>query len=528
MCNIKFLRGIPFALLIPCLLIAFIAIIPVLYLTIRSIEADDSTWLWLLRWKTLSIVGRSVALAISVTTISILIALPLSFLTNKTDLKFKKIWKICSILPLVIPSYIGAYLFVSALGPKGILYQILNSVFNVENIPNLYGFTGALITISLLTYPYILLTMNATINNIDTSEEESARILGLNNFAVFKRITLPQLIPSILSGSLLVALYTLSDFGVVSLLRYKTLTWAIFNQYNGSIDRHSAALLSLSLCMLAILFIYLESIFRTKRKQYRSSPGAAKVPKIQKLGYWQMPAIIFCAAIVFFSLIMPVTILLFWVIRGLMNNETIPGMLEASINSLSLGFITAIVVVILAIPISYISVRYPKFISMLIEKICYTGFSLPSIAVSIALVSIGSQIGSPIYQSIYMLVIACAILYMPTGIGPIKSSLELLSPRPEEASRTLGKGNLATITKITIPMLRPGVFMGAAIVFLVTMKELPAVLLLSPLNFKTLTTMVWSYSTEAFFAEAAAPALVLILLSSLPLTLIITKNNINK
>ena len=528
MLNIKFLRGMPLGLLIPCLLIAFVAISPVIHLTVRALGADENTWLWFLRWKTLEIVWRSMILAISVTIVCISIAVPISFLTNKTDIKFKQLWKISAILPLVIPSYIGAYLFVSVLGPKGILYQILNTLFNINSIPNLYGFAGSLIIISLLSYPYILLTLNATINNTDNSEEESARLLGLGNYNIFRKVTLPQLMPSILSGGLLVSLYTLSDFGAVSLLRYKTLTWAIFNQYSGSIDRNATALLALSLCVLAITFVYFESTFRTKRKQYRSSPGVAKRHKVHKLGIWQIPSIIFCGSIVFLSLIMPVSMLIFWIIRGLLHSETIPGMLEASINSLSLGFMTAILVIVLATPISYLSVRYPRFISILIEKICYAGFSLPSIAISIALVFIGSRIGSPLYQSLTLLVIACAILYMPTGIGPIKSSIELLSPKPEESSRTLGKGRFSTIFKITIPMLKSGIFMGAVIVFLVTMKELPAVLILSPLDFKTLSTMVWSYSTEAFFAEAAAPALLLILLSSLPLTLVLIKSSVYK
>ena len=528
MYNIKFLRDIPLALLIPCLLIAFVAISPVVHLAIRGFGADEDTWLWFLRWKTLEIVWKSMALALSVTLFTTLIALPISFLTNKTDIKFRRFWKISSVLPLVIPSYIGAYLFISVLGPKGILYQILNNALNIEHVPNLYGFTGSVIIISLLSYPYTLLTLNATINNTDISAEESAKTLGVNNFTIFRKITLPQLMPSILSGGLLVSLYTLSDFGAVTLLRYKTLTWAIFNQYNGSIDRNATALLALSLCLLAIVFVYLESIFRTKRKQYRSSPGVSKANKIHKLGFWQIPSMLFCALVIFFSLIMPIAMLIFWVIRGLMHSETVPGMLEASINSLSLGFMTAILVIILATPIAYLSVRYPQFISVLIEKICYAGFALPSIAVSIALVFIGAQIGSPVYQSMALLVIACAILYMPTGIGPIKSSLELLSPRPEESSRTLGKGRFKTISKITLPLLRSGIFMGAVIVFLVTMKELPAVLILSPLDFKTLSTMIWSYSSEAFFAEAAAPALLLILLSSLPLTLVLTKNTIYK
>ena len=160
MFKIKFLRGMPLGLLIPCLLIAFVAISPVIHLTIRSLGADESTWLWFLRWKTLEIVWRSMILAISVTIVCISISVPISFLTNKTDIKFKQLWKISAILPLVIPSYIGAYLFVSVLGPKGILYQILNTLFNINSIPNLYGFTGSLIIISLLSYPYLLLTLN--------------------------------------------------------------------------------------------------------------------------------------------------------------------------------------------------------------------------------------------------------------------------------------------------------------------------------------------------------------------------------
>ena len=125
-----------------------------------------------------------------------------------------------------------------------------------------------------------------------------------------------------------------------------------------------------------------------------------------------------------------------------------------------------------------------------------------------------------------LLVFACVLLYLPTGLGSVKSSLLHISPRLEESSKTLGNASLRTYIKVTLPLLKPSILMGVAIVFLVTMKELPAVLMLSPLDFHTLTTDIWTYSSEAFFAKAAVPSLTLLLVSSIPLTLVMLKSGL--
>ena len=116
--------------------------------------------------------------------------------------------------------------------------------------------------------------------------------------------------------------------------------------------------------------------------------------------------------------------------------------------------------------------------------------------------------------------------YLPTGLGSVKSSLLHISPKIEESSKTLGKSSLHTYRQVTLPLLRPSILMGLAIVFLVTMKELPAVLMLSPLDFHTLTTDIWTYSSEAFFTKAAIPSLTLLLVSSIPLTLAMFKSGL--
>ena len=152
-----------------------------------------------------------------------------------------------------------------------------------------------------------------------------------------------------------------------------------------------------------------------------------------------------------------------------------------------------------------------------------SAIALPGIVVALALVFFGSRVVTPLYQTIWLLVFAYVVLFLPAALGAVRSSLVQISPRLEESARILGRGQLRVMLSITGPLMRPGLLMGGALVFLVTMKELPATLILGPLGFKTLATAVWSASSEAFFAQAAAPALMLILSSSVPMAVLMLR-----
>ncbi|MEC7884353.1 MAG: ABC transporter permease subunit, partial [Chloroflexota bacterium] len=277
---------VPIGLAIPCLLVSIACMIPLGYLILKAFSAGGDSWTWLFRLNTLMIFWRSIILAFSVTATCIAIAVPIAVLLTKFDLKYKRVWEVVTLLPLVIPSYVGAYLLMSAMGPKGLLQQTLHPILGIERMPSLYGFIGALITLSLLNFPYILLTMRGTINQLDPAQEESSRLLGLNRLQTLIKITLPQLRPAIISGGLLVSLYTLSDFGAVSLMRYKTFTWSIYNQYGASFDMNAAALLSVSLCVMATLVVYFESFIRGNKKYFNTSMGASRTPRVMSLGLW--------------------------------------------------------------------------------------------------------------------------------------------------------------------------------------------------------------------------------------------------
>ncbi|MXY45504.1 MAG: iron ABC transporter permease [Chloroflexi bacterium] len=510
----------PLSTLIPALLVAAAMALPVVYLIVRGASASDQAWDLLFRVRTLETLWRTLLLIGCVTTLSAAIAVPFAWLTTRTDLPFRRVWTVLAALPLVIPSFVGAFLYISALGPKGLLQSGLEVLFGVERLPDLYGLVGATAVLTLLSYPYLFLTVRGSIANLDPATEEASRGLGHGAWNTFYRITLPQLRPSIAAGSLLVALYTLSEFGAVALLRYDTFTFIIYQQYEGSIDRSIAALLSFVLVLMAVVILLTENYTRGRGRYYSSGGGSARMPAVMKLGRWKWAAMLAMGAVLLLALVLPVSVLTYWLLRGLNAGEPLLLLWDATKNSLLVSVAAAIATVAMAIAMAVLLVRFPTRLNRVLEPISFTGYALPGVVVALALVFFGARYARPLYQTHYLLIFAYAVLFFPVALGSVRSALLQISPRLEDAARCLGHNPLRVMMRVTLPLMRSGVLMGAALVFLLTMKELPATLILGPLDFKTLATSVWGATQEAFFAQAAAPALMIILTSSIPLTLL--------
>ena len=182
-------------------------------------------------------------------------------------------------------------------------------------------------------------------------------------------------------------------------------------------------------------------------------------------------------------------------------------------NSILGSFLTAFVCVISSILISLFIVKYNNVIGKLTEKISYIAFGLPGITIALAVIFVGIKLISPLYQTIGLLIIGYVILFLPVTLGAIKSAMVQINPHIEEASRSLGLKMWSTVLKITIPIIPSGILAGGILVFMLTMKELPATMILAPLGFQTLATSIWTYSSEAFFAKSAFPAMLLVLIS---------------
>ena len=517
------LRREPLSLWLVAVAIAGAAALPAVYLVVRAADSGDTAIDAILDSDTAGILWRTIQLIALVTAGSVLIAVPLAWLTVRTDLPYRRAWAVASVLPLAIPSYVGALAFISAFGPRGLVQGWLEGPFGINRLPDLYGLTGAAVVLTLLSYPYVFLAVRATLWRLEPEMEEASWTLGRSPWQTFRRVTLPLLYPAIGAGALLVALYTLSDFGAVALLQYDTFTRVIFNEYNTAFNRAGAAALSLVLLGVGVTLILIEASARRRARYYSGANAARRKRRIVRLGRWRWPASVFSGAVTLLALGVPVFVLAYWLVRGIDAGES--GLFDwgAAYNSVRYSLAAAIATVIAAVPISVLSVRRPGLLSAVLERFSYVGFALPGIAVGLGLVFFGIRYATGIYQTAYLLVFAYVVLFLPVAVGLIRASLMQVNPRMEEAAMSLGRSRINAFLTITVPLVRPGLAAAGIMVFLLTMKELPATLILAPFESRTLATSIWSAAEEAFFARAAAPSLLLVLASAIPMTFLVLR-----
>ena len=523
--------GPPPFIWVPAAAIALVMLLPPVYLVIRTFDAGNDAWGLLFNGRTFDILVRTVTLVVLVTGVCIALGVSVAWLTVRTDLPFRRVFAVLTALPLVIPSYVFALLVVIALGPRGTLQgwieplgvdrlELTLPIFGSQDV---FGLAGAVFTLSLLSFPYVLLPVRAALCRVDPALEEASRGLGKGSWTTFYRVTLPLLRPAIVAGALLVALYTLSDFGAVSLLRYQTFTWAIFIQFETAFDRAVAAALSLALVALAMTLLFIETWTRGRGTQYRVTPGAVRDAAQVHLERWRWPLVGVLVLLVFLSLAAPLGILLFWVVRGVSSGEPLEFLWSDTLSTLQVSLAAAVMAALAGIPVAVLAVRFPGRLTTALERLTFIGFALPGVAVSLAFVFFATAVARPVYQTSFLLVVAYVVLFLPASVGATQASLRQVSPRIEEAARGLGKTPFQAFRLVTFPLLTRGVLAGAALVFLLTMKELPATLILSPIGFSTLATSVWAAASEAFFARAAMPALLLVLTASVPMALLVVR-----
>ena len=516
----------PAAVWVPAAVVVAVLALPLAYVLLRTAGAGEAAWRAVLRPRTAVTLAHTALLAAAVGAGSTLLAVPLAWLTTRTDLPGRRAWATLAALPLVIPSYVGALTVVAALGPRGLLQQALAGPFGVERLPPIYGFWGAWLTLTLFTYPYVFLNVRAALRGMDPALEEAARCLSHGPWRTFVGCTLPQLRPAVAAGALLAALYTVSDFGVVALLRYDALTWAIYRQYRSVFDRSAAAALALLLVGFAALLLLAEARVRGRAAYHRLGAGAARPARPVPLGGWRWPAVAFCAATVALALGLPLGVLGYWLARGIAGEVAVADLARAAAGSATAGAATATLATVAALPVAVLAVRYPGWAGALAERLCYLGYALPGIVVALAFVFFGVR--TPFYQTLPLLIVACTVRFLPQAIGAARLSLLQVSPRLEEAARGLGRSPAEAVARVTVPLARPGILAGAAIVFLTVVKELPITLLLRPTGFSTLATEIWTAAGSGDLGAAAAPALTLILLSAVPTLLLASRDRATK
>jgi iron(III) transport system permease protein len=517
----------PPILLVPALAVALLVLSPLVYLVIRATDSGSTLPESLFRARTLAVTWNTATLAMAVATSASLIAVPLAWLTTRTNLPHQRLWTLLGGLPLVIPSYVGALTIIAALGPRGIVQGWLEGPLDIERLPSIYGFLGSWLALTLFTYPFVYLSVQAAFRGLDPALEEAARCLGMGPTRTFFQAVLPQLRPAIAAGALLSALYTVSDFGVVSLMRYDVFTRAVYIQYQSSFDRSAAAALALVLVMFTIVMVAGEWWIRGRSRYYRVATGSPRTQRGHDLGRWKWLGQGYCGTVFTCSVGIPMFVLMYWMFRGASTGGAAHRLVNQAWNSVSMGFTAAVLTVALALPTAIVSVRHRGKLTTLLERQAYLGYALPGIAIALAFVYIGARFIPSLYQTVWLLLIGYAVRFLPQALGAERVSLLQISPRIEEASRTLGEGMLGTFRRVTVRLATPGVLAGFGLVALTVMKELPLTMMLAPIEFETLATGIWQATQTGAYGRAAAPALILIVVSAAP-SLILSQRGLDQ
>jgi iron(III) transport system permease protein len=492
----------------------FLLLIPLVYLFIRGGEADlQVLGQMVLRPRNLELLRNTFLLTGSVVGLCTLISLPLAWLTERTDLPGRKFLTVLFVLPLTIPGYVIAFALLSLGGNLGVLARVFHVI-----VPRISGLTGATLALTLYSYPYLYLNLRTGLSNMDPGLEESARSFGYSSWRVFTRVILPQLKPGFLAGWLVIMLYTIGDFGVVALMRYQVFSYAIFTQYSGAFDRVYAAWLSLFLVVLSLGFLFGEGKLVKNLRLARSGAGSQRNVRTYTLGIWAAPAWIFIGIVLFFTLILPFGVLIFWMLQ---LDQIEPRVFQNFLRSVYGSIPAALVAVTLALPTVYLSHRYPTPVTKFLERAGSVGYGIPPIALALGFVFFSLRGFPGLYQTFWLLILGYSLNFLALAMGPIRTSLLQVSSRVEEAARSLGRTPRQAFFQALLPNLLRGILASGIIVFLMVMKELPITLLLAPTGFNTLATAVFSRTSEAQYAEAAPFAAAIILFSSVFVGLII-------
>lgn len=483
----------PFALII-----ALLAILPVVVLFVL---ASDSVQFF--DAHNLKVLYNTLLLMFMTLIGAVIIGVPLAFLTTYIQLPMQRFWIVLYIAPLAMPSYLGAFTFYAAFGPGGEIKNLIGL-----STPSIDGLFGAAIIMSLYTYPFVLLTTRAALSSLDASQVYAARTLGLSLAKSLWRVVLPRIVNGIAAGALLAAMYALSDFGTPAIMGLDTFTRVIYVEYN-SFGLAQAAMLSIQLLVVVGLVLFVES--RIKGTQEKPSQHLLFFPKPMQL----TGMLLSTAPVIILSIILPLAIFFLWLWRDGAGHFD----LSIAWNSAHASILAAVVAVILALPLAFAAIAGK--LGRLFERVAFVGFGVPGIVMGTALVYVGLQLPF-LYQTLGLLVLAYVLRFIPLAVSSIRAKTESLDGSLVNAARVLGANRYEALRRITLPLSMRGIIAGAALVFLESMRELPATLLLGPTGFETLATYLWRVYEAGYFGRAAIPGLLLILISAIALTIMLS------
>ncbi len=484
-------------------------------------EIGDSTLLHLWNYVLTDYVVTTLLLGLGVGIGVFILGVGNAWLVANYQFPGKKLFEWGLILPLAVPAYVMAYLFVDFLQFSGPLQTILRDSFGIHAaLPDPRSLGGAIWTFSLCLYPYVYLVARTSFLDRSAHLMEAAETLGFSSVEAFIRLVLPMTRPAIFTGIALALMEVLADFGAVSYFGLQTFATGIFKAWLSFGDRMAAVHLSLMLLTFVLLVFYWEQHNRSRQRYALVNTTSQGVIPKRLQGTHALYASCFCGLTLFFAFVLPMLILLHLLLSEGFTMD--PRYFSWLKNSLGLAALTAIVAVICAVFLAYAARLSQSQTLRSMNRVLTVGYALPGAVLGVGILSLMGLLDVAWFMSVSVgvLVYAYLIRFLSAGLQSIETGLTRITPAMDGTAALLGAKPWEMIRRIHLPLLRRSVLTALLFVFVDVMKELPATLLLRPFNLDTLAVATYQLAADERLAELALPALSIVLVGLLPVILL--------
>ena len=503
------------------LLAALLVAAPLLSLPLAFLSPDAGSW-WNVTSTVLPNVARDTTIvAGGVGVGTLVLGTSLAALVSFYDFPGRRWLDWALVLPLALPAYVLTFVYLGQLGPESEL---------PVRTPG-----GAAIILTLALYPYVYLLARAAFRTQSRNLVEVARSLGLSHAAAIVRVAVPMARPALAAGTLLAVMEALADFGSVQLLGVKTFTVAIYQVWFGAFDRLAATQLATLLMGVTVLILVMEHHFR-RRQRFEQQAGRSPAPERVRLhGVKAWIAPLFPLAVAGIAFVDPVVQLVAWTGDSWADPLVRSGFGTWARNSIMLSALTALIAVSVAMTMIYGLRVAPSRFGRLCARVASAGYGVPGSVVAVAvLISLawfddrlqdaagvaGLSLGLLFTGSALGMVFAYLVRFLALAVQSLDAQMARISPHLDDAARSLGADRLEVMWRVHLPLMRLGILTAGLLVFVETMKELPATVLLRPFGGDTLAVAVWQSTTESLWEAAALPALAIVAVGIIPVALL--------
>ena len=517
--------------------IAVILILPLFALLVQATLPDEAVFSHLMDTVLPTYISNSLLLMLKVCLGSLVIAVPAAWLVARCDFPGRRYFQWALLLPLAMPAYIVAYVYTDMLDYAGPVQRFLRQVFSWTSpqdyyFPDIRSLSGAAVMLSLVLFPYIYLLARTAFMEQSSSLLHASRIMGCSPWQSFWRLGLPMARPALAVGMALVAMETAADFATVSYFAVPTLTTAVYDTWLGYGSLSAAAKLSAIMLLVIFAMVGFERFARRKQELFQKQSRLTESDRYHLSGFKAWLSFGYCSLLIVLAFLLPFTVLAGYAI-DYFDESWNSRFWQYSFNSLYIAAVVSFICVVLALVMMFIRRVSPRKSDILPSRLSSTGYAIPgtvlAIGVLVPLTYLDFAIND-IYDyfdargpgllftgSVFALIFAFCVRFVAISIGSIENSYKRISPSLDMASITMGQKPRQLLWRVHLPLLRKGIFAGALLVFIESMKELPAALLLRPIGFENLATHVFQFVSDEQLEHGALAAIVIVLVGLIPL-----------